>query len=221
VKNIGEVCDLITVQLGGNFTREDYPEFPKMLDHLIEQGITPDRVGIVQFAPVTPKSGRTVGPDTPGGCTSGSEPWVVEAAPFLREETLKRGFASYQPTMAACIVEFEKDLVINYDGTLFKCPAFVGWPELAVGSLTEGVRDYRESHNLDLWKNERCLDCAYLPLCFGGCRLLPLLRHGRIDTVDCRKEYFDAALETILLQNLRYAGKTACKSRGEAAVLPA
>jgi len=208
VANLKETCDLINIQLGGNFSREEYREFPKMLDHLLAEGITPNRVGLVQFAPVVPKSGQTVGPDAQSGCTSGSEPWVVEAAPWLREETLKRGFATYKPTMAACVVEFEKDLVINYDGSLFKCPAFIGWPELSVGTLSEGIRDYAKSHNLDVWKNDACLECPYLPICFGGCRLLPLLKNGAIDEVDCRKGYYDRVLETILLQDLQYGTKT-------------
>jgi uncharacterized protein len=209
VANLKEVCDLIDIQLGGNFTREEYREFPRMLDHLVEQGITPERLGMVQFAPIVPKSGKTVGADAAGGCCSGSEPWVAEAAPFLREETLKRGFASYRPTQAVCMVEFENDLVINYDGTLFKCPAFIGWPELSVGTLESGVRDYHDSHRLDLWKNETCLECAYLPLCFGGCRLVSQLKNGAMDAVDCRREYYDRTLEEMILQDLRYPQKPA------------
>lgn len=217
VHNIKEVCDLITVQLGGNYSQEEFRDFPKMLDHLLAEGVGPERVGFVQFAPITAKSGQTTGADTQGTCVSGSEAWVSEAAPFLREETLKRGYATYRPAMSACMVEFEKDLVINYDGTLFKCPAFIGWPELSIGTLSEGVRDYRESHNLDVWKNDECLDCPYLPLCFGGCRLFTQLRNGSIDGVDCRKAYYDQTLEEILLQDLRYAGKTACTSRLDSA----
>jgi len=206
VANIKEVCDLITIQLGGNFSREEYREFPLMLDHLLAEGITPDRIGLVQFAPVTPKSGKTVGADAHAGCTSGSEPWVSEAAPYLREETMKRGFTTYRPTMAACIIEFENDLVVNYDGSLFKCPALIGWPELSIGTLADGISDYGKSHNLDVWKKEACLDCAYLPICFGGCRLLTLLKNGAIDEVDCRKGYYDENLEKIILQDLRYGG---------------
>jgi len=206
VANIKEVCDLITIQLGGNFSREEYREFPLLLDHLLGEGITPDRIGLVQFAPVTPKSGKTVGADAHAGCTSGSEPWVTEAAPYLREETMKRGFTTYQPTMAACIIEFQNDLVINYDGSLFKCPALIGWPELSIGTLADGISDYSKSHNLDVWKKEECLDCAYLPICFGGCRLLTLLKNGAIDEVDCRKGYYDETLEKIILQDLRYGG---------------
>ena len=44
VKNILEVMDVTKVQIGGNFTRENYREFPRLLDYLIEVGITPDKL---------------------------------------------------------------------------------------------------------------------------------------------------------------------------------
>jgi uncharacterized protein len=123
---------------------------------------------------------------------------------FLREETLKRGFPVDDPSMGICMVELENHLVVNHDGTLYKCPAFMGWPELSVGTLAEGIRDYRDSHRLAFWDTDRCLDCPYLPLCFGGCRLVPMYRQGAIDAPDCRKAYFDAALEPMVLTNHRH-----------------
>jgi len=98
---------------------------------------------------------------------------------------------------------------VNFDGAIFKCPAFLGWPEMAVGDLEAGIRDYSVSHNLDVWKKDECLDCAYLPLCFGGCRYLKLLRDGRIDGVDCRKKYLDETLEAFVRQDLKYRTRKA------------
>lgn len=200
VANILDVHDLIRIRLGGNFTRDNYRAFPHLLDHLLSKGLTPDKLGLVQFFPVTPKSGR--GADLGSGCISSSEPWLMEAAPYLRGEIIKRDYKTSKPTMAACVIEFENDIVINYDGSLYKCPALIGWPELSVGTLEGGIRDYSVSHNLALWHNDKCLDCAYLPLCFGGCRLNPLLKNGSIDEVDCRREFYDVALEQFILQDL-------------------
>jgi len=200
VTNIKAVHDLVRIDLGGNFTPDNYGAFPQLLDYLLQEGITPDKLGLVQFSPVTPKSGT--GADIGSGCASGSEPWLREAAVLLREETLKRGFTSYKPTMAACVIEFDNDIVINYDGSLYKCAAFMGWPELSVGTLEGGIKDYSVSHNLAVWQNDECLDCTYLPLCFGGCRLNPLLKNGSINEVDCRREFYDAALEQFVLQDL-------------------
>ncbi len=200
VANIKNVHDLVRVDLGGNFTRDNYGAFPQLLDHLLDEGLTPEKLGSVQFFPVTPKSGK--GADIGSGCASSSEPWLMEAAPYLRGEIIRRGYKTAKPTMAACVIEFDHDLVINYDGSLYKCPAFMGWPELSVGTLADGIKDYSVSHNLAVWHNDECLDCAYLPLCFGGCRLNPLLRNGSINEVDCRREFYDVALEQFILQDL-------------------
>lgn len=195
-RNIRDVCDLITVHVGGNFTADNYREFPRMLDLLLTEGIDPQRLGPVQFAPIMPKSGQRVGHD--GGCVGSNAPWLPEATLYLLRETLRRGFSALKPTMGICMIELESDLVINYDGTLYKCPALMGWPELSVGTLADGITDYRASHNLDIWHNDTCLDCAYLPLCFGGCRVMPMLKNGIIDELDCRKELYDAVLEEMV-----------------------
>lgn len=206
LENLDQACDLLSVQLGGNFTRDTYRQFPRLLDTLLECGITPDRLGTVMFSPITPKSGDNGLGDFATGCACPNEPWLVEASLYLRQEVLRRGFKAPKPKLTACMVEFENDLVVNYDGSLYKCPAFMGWEDLRIGTLSSGISDYHASHNMDVWKNNECLDCAYLPLCFGGCRFLRRLRTGAIDGVDCRREFLDAALEQILLQDLTFGG---------------
>ena len=204
VNNIREVCDLVPLHLGGNYTRHNYRDFPLLLDYLLEQGVTPDRIAAMLFAPVMPKSGERAVTDFNGACACSFEPWLTEASIFLREEPLKRGYHVPKLKLTSCMVEFANDLVVNYDGSLYKCPAFMGYEHLRIGTLADGIGDYRASHNLDVWKNEECLDCAYLPICFGGCRQMTLLRNGAIDEVDCRKGYYDAALERIVRQELQY-----------------
>lgn len=206
MRNVLDTYDIVPLQLGGNFTRDNYRDFPRMLDDLLDRGIDPTRIGTVLFAPVIPKSGERGVTDFNRGCACSYEPWLMEAGGFLREETLKRGFPVPRPRLSPCMVELENDLVINYEGSLYKCPAFMAYPELRIGSLTEGVGDYRESHNMDLWKTEECLECAYLPLCFGGCRQMTLLRNGEINAVDCRREYYDSVLERVVRQDLAYQG---------------
>ncbi len=204
VGNVKAVCDTIKVQVGGNYTKENYREFPRLLDYLFNEGLTPERIAHVQFIPVTKSGGKQILPEFNDGCTSTDEPWLMEASLFLREEILKRGFHTPRVGPAPCMVESPDDLVVNYDGALYKCPAFLGWPEMATGSLAAGVGDYAVSHNLDVWKKDECLDCAYLPLCFGGCRFLKLLRAGKIDDVDCRKAFLDETLESLIRQDLQH-----------------
>ena len=200
VANLRSVYDLITIKPGGNFTRDNYHEFPAMLDALLAAGIDPAQLGPVQFAPIHPKSG---GHDPrSAACVFGSEPWLIKANLFLREETLRRGFFVEKPHMGVCMIELTNNLVVAYDGSLYKCPPLMGWPEFAIGTLADGISDYRHSHNLDVWKNDECLECAYLPLCFGGCRFFNKLKTGSIDGADCRRAMLDASLETIVRQDL-------------------
>ncbi len=202
VSNLAEIHQLVQIDLGGNYTRDNYRRFPELLDYLLAAGIAPRQFKAVVFSPVMPKSDGSVSGDFGTACACNYEPWMSEANLFLREETRKRGFPVPKLKSAACMIEFKNDLVVGYDGGLYKCPVFMGQEELRVGSLADGVADYRQSHNLDLWKNDECLECAYLPLCFGGCRFFRRLKTGSIDGVDCRRAMLDASLEAIVRQDL-------------------
>ncbi|MHB8056704.1 MAG: geopeptide radical SAM maturase [Desulfuromonadaceae bacterium] len=202
LRNIKEICDLISLELGSNYTRDNYLRFPEMLDILLQEGVTPDKLAAVGFFPVFPKSDGSVSGECNSVCSACDEPWMIEAGLFLRGQILRRGFVAPKTRMASCMIEFDNDIVVGYDGSLYKCPVFMGQEEMCVGTLADGISDYRESHNLDVWKNDECLECAYLPLCFGGCRFFSKLKTGSIDGVDCRRAMLDASLETIVRQDL-------------------
>jgi len=204
VKNIRDVCRLIDIQLGGNYTRENYRDFPRLLDYFLDTGLTPDMISFVKFDPVINESSEFAPPDFHDGCMSMNEPWLIEASMFLREEILKRGFRAQEVAAAVCMMELRDNLVVNYDGTLYKCPGLIGRKDCRVGDLKGGLIDYRRSHALDNWKNEECLACSYLPLCFGGCRYMKLLQDGNMNGVNCRKEYFDKTLAQFVAQDIKY-----------------
>jgi uncharacterized protein len=204
--NLQDVSDLIEIQVGGNFTRTNYRLFPGLLDVLTGSGLGPDRIPSVRFDPVF-NEGKEFTPDFRGGCTSINEPWLAEAGTFLRREILLRGYRTEQVQPTVCMMERKDHLVINWDGSLYKCPGLIGRNEFCAGTVKAGMRDYSVTHNLGHWKNEECLACAYLPLCFGGCRYLKLIRDGNMQGLDCKKEYFDRTLEKLVLQDVKYERK--------------
>jgi uncharacterized protein len=208
VRNIGQVWDLVDLQLGGNFTRENYREFPRLLDELLAADITPEKLRAVTFNQVIGRIGGAGIPDYSSACNCTDEKWLYEATLFLREETIRRGFAVTKPGPAGCMVEFDNDLVVNIDGALYRCPAFVGRDGFAVGDLRRGIVEDGDVYNRDVWKKQECLECAYLPQCFGGCRFLKHLRDGRIDDVDCWRPFLDATLEGCIRQDLAYRPAT-------------
>ena len=207
--NLAAVHDILPLKIGGNYTRNNYTRFPEMLDHLLEAGIDPAKLRDVSFSPVMPKADGSGLGDHATTCACTAEPWAIEAHLFLRQEIIRRGFPTEKIGPGACMIEFEKDWVVNYNGDIYKCPVFMGDESMRIGSLTNGVGDYHASHRLDIWKNDECLDCAYLPICFGGCRFFRKLQTGAIDGVDCRKAMLDASLERLVLQDLA-ARKPAC-----------
>lgn len=200
--NLVAVHDILPLSINGNYTRDNYRRFPELLDLLLGAGIDPTKLRDVSFSPVMPKADGTGLGDHGATCACTAEPWAIEAHLFLRQEIIQRGFPTDKLGPSACMIEFEKDWVVNYNGDIYKCPVFMGDESMRIGTLTDGAGDYHESHKLDIWKNDECLDCAYLPICFGGCRFFRKLQTGSIDGVDCRKAMLDASLERLVLQDL-------------------
>jgi len=204
VQNIMSACDVLDIQLGGNYTRENYREFPLLLDELMERGLTPEDISSVKFDPVTKERAGTAPADFHGGCETINEPWLFEASVSLREEIMKRGFSTWKIRPTICMMNMKGSMVIGYDGSLYACPGMIGREEFRTGTVYEGRGKHGDTHHLDLWKCEECLDCAYLPLCFGGCKYMYYVKHGDMNGRDCRKDYFDATLKDTVFQDLKY-----------------
>jgi len=198
LKNIRDVRKQVAIVLNGNFVRQNFKRFPALLDHLRDDGIDISGLRSVQFSPVVAESAEFGPAGFHEGCASVNEPWFFRASVWLREEILKRGGRQARTAPGLCMMEYKNNMLVNYDGGIYKCPGFIGREAYKIGDIKIEMKDYRESHNLDNWKNEECLDCAYLPLCFGGCRYMKLIRDGNMNGVDCKKPFFDACLETLV-----------------------
>jgi uncharacterized protein len=209
IKNIKETWDLVKIGIGGNFEKSTYEKFPLLLDYLASEGLTPDRIGMVKFDPVmkTPDEDLSL-PEHRSGCMSVNEPWISDASAQLREEILKKGYATLPLMPITCMVEIKDSYVVNFDGVIYKCPGFIGKKGFEAGNLQTGVTDYTDSYKLGIWKNDDCANCEYLPLCLGGCRYMSFVRDGSINRVDCQKPYLDASLETLVKQDIKYKLKT-------------
>jgi uncharacterized protein len=204
VENIKAVCGMIDINIGGNFTEANYREFPRLLDYLLNEGMTPDRIASVKFDPVFGETSEYAPLEMTGACLTPNEPWVFEASIMLREEVMKRGFKTGGIQPVVCAIDLNNRHIINYDGSIYKCTGFFDRKDFITGNVKSGVTNNSSMYNLDNWKNEECLSCKYLPLCFGGCRYMKYVRDGNISGVDCKKLYYEACLEVLVKQDLRY-----------------
>jgi uncharacterized protein len=101
------------------------------------------------------------------------------------------------------MMDFPGERVVNWDGAIYPCPGLVGRAQFRLGDIGAAEAG-GGARTAPAWHNETCLACAYLPLCFGGCRYMAFLRTGSTAGLDCRKAYFDAVLEPLVLQDIRY-----------------
>lgn len=206
LENIKNVSSILKVQLGGNYTKENYKDFPKLLDRLLLEGITPDKLTIVKFDPISVVNKQFSNREFDTGCVSINEPWVAEASVYLREEILKRGYNTIPLLPSICVVDVKDDLVINFNGDVYKCPAFLGIEEFKIGNISKGINFDEKIYALSIKENEECRECMYLPMCFGGCRYLSYLKKHKIE-IDCKKDFFENTIDRFILQDIKYRTK--------------
>jgi uncharacterized protein len=206
VRNLQKVCSRTNIRLAGNYTSETYRQFGPLLDLLARQGLTPDKIEHVNFNIVLQVKDKITANEYHGGCATINEPWLREAALHVREEVYRRGYTVPELGPQPCAVEMDDAFTVHYDGSLYKCITWVGHRQFQIGDIWQGVDEkYRQTHHVYHWrKQEKCRQCRYLPLCFGGCRFMAYQRDGHMAEVDCRQPFFDATLEAMLLQDLRY-----------------
>ncbi len=203
--NVRACCDQVKIGIGGNFTRDNFRKFPLLLDELAARGLGPDKLRQVKFDPVMQVSDTFASPEFRAGCSSYSDSWVAEAFFYLRDKVMARGYATPKMSPAACMVDQEDTFTVHYNGEIYKCPSMIGHAGYQAGDIFQGISDYSQAYHLDHWQEEeKCRECVYLPLCFGGCRYLKLQRDNNMDGVDCRQPFLDSALEEMLLQDIRY-----------------
>jgi uncharacterized protein len=204
--NVKDCCDLVPLNLVGNYTRENYQMFPALLDQFLQEGLTPDRLQQVQFYPAMQINDQFANPEFIGGCCSIAEPWLIEAAFFIREELGRRGFPLAKTRPAPCMVDIDDAFVVHHDGTIYKCITMIGHQGYEAGDIWKGMtQSWQRKYCVGHWQKEkRCRECKYLPLCFGGCRYMSFQREGSMAGVDCQKAFLDATLEKMLMQDLKY-----------------
>jgi uncharacterized protein len=175
------------------------------LDRFQASELGPGRLAQVRFEPVIQINDRFGHPEFSAGCSTANEPWVVEASLSLREEVLRRGFKTSKIQPTPCMADLDDAFTVHWDGALYKCLALIGRAEFAAGDVWSGPRDHRAAYGGERWKAEaQCQACAYLPLCFGGCRHLRFQREGTPEGVECRRPFLEAALGTLVRQEALY-----------------
>jgi uncharacterized protein len=124
-----------------------------------------------------------------------------EKMSYLREETKKRGFSTADGVhMGPCEIHKGHAHTIGPDGSLFACPGFAGEATQSTGHIDGRQDDFRTQalRNFDrLAAWEQCHDCAFIPVCAGGCTVAAHNELGDMHAPNCHKTSFEAGVATL------------------------
>jgi uncharacterized protein len=219
IENVRQVAGKVRVAIGGNFDVESAASYPALLDFLKEQEFA-SKLSKVAFKPVVrerqaPKNiiPLTVITDKPlnGTCmtaagSGGSSicdtcQFVDEQLSYLRDETKKRGFPTVDGVhMGPCEIHKRHAYTVGPDGSTYACPGFTGEKTLSTGHIDDRQESWRMSaaerfERLSAWHN--CGDCAFIPVCAGGCSVASHTELGDMNMPTCHKPAFESALITL------------------------
>ena len=224
IANTRAVADITSIAVGGNFEADTADSYPALLDFLAAQDFAP-RLQKVTFKPVIREkraakgiipltvvgSGGSEGKPLNGACmtTAGtgvsracdSCDVVDEQMSFLREETKKRGFQTADGVhMGPCEIHKGHAHTIGPDGSLFACPGFAGEALQSIGHIDGRAEAYRTQalrnfERLAAW--EQCHDCAFIPVCAGGCTVAAHNELGDMHAPNCHKTSFLAGVASM------------------------
>ncbi len=222
VENVRQVADRVGIAIGGNFDEASADSIPALLDFLKEQpfadkllkvnfkpimgekpAAAPAQKGMIPLQPVG-ESGKPLGGAcmTNVGAGNGSLcqdcHFAAEKTAFLREETKKRGFSTADGVhMGPCHLHQRLAYAIGPDGSLYSCPGFASEEKLATGHVADRqtllqTETAERFEGLAPWRS--CGDCAFIPVCAGGCSTASYNETGDMSAPLCHKSSMEAAL---------------------------
>ena len=196
-ENVKALAPHMRVRIGGNFLPGQVASFEKLIARLEESGVAKDLEG-VRFKPIIDVDQAKKSGGSCTGCSSGKDETqeardLVQLGGAVGKRKIAAARAHAEPLetlLGPCELHWENNYTIDPDGYIYKCPAVAGRTEMAVASV--GSPDPEtEAPLLKLRPWEQCGDCAYLPVCMGGCLGGKFLQTGHARDVACKKEIFE------------------------------
>ncbi len=116
----------------------------------------------------------------------------------LREQTKRAGFETPDGVhMGPCEVHRAHAHTVGIAGELYKCPGFSGEATEVVGHITRpaNAQERVAAARFDaLAAYELCGDCAFVPVCAGGCAVASHHELGDMHAPTCHRRAFESAL---------------------------
>lgn len=175
----------IRVSVNGNYQSETIAGFGPLIEKLAAAGLPEGNQ--VQFSPALDALSAVAGSGV-GSCTwSGTDNYQVA----LHDAIVRNGWdTGALNQVGPCAFHDVHNFSIEPDGTLYKCPGFLGHPEWNIGHVASGLSPrYRELLGVDTQSS--CGSCSHRPNCAGGCVANAWIRSGEAEGTNCEHDYFE------------------------------
>lgn len=182
VADVARACPEVAVRVNGNFLEGQRASFERLLERLEAEGLT-GHLAEVSFQPVVEAAGCAA------ACGPGAESEaVVQLGRRATERGLSRAGAGGIDAIAPCELHWDRAWVVDTEGRLYRCFGVAGRPELAIGDVRSGPTRPDPLRVARPW--EACGQCAFLPVCLGGCIGGRYAADG-VFAVDCQRPSFE------------------------------
>lgn len=118
-------------------------------------------------------------------------PGFVHLYRKLAEFASQNGFkVDDNPPVGICGFFRRNTFVIGPDGEIYPCTPFLGNQDYSMGCIMDGGKRRKFRRN-GLKLPQKCYNCAYAPICAGGCRFVSYQNTGNVESIACEKRYFN------------------------------
>ncbi|HEX5037535.1 MAG TPA: radical SAM protein [bacterium] len=210
--------------IGGNFDQENYDSMFGLIERLKKSPFA-SKIMVARFKPI-----MAVNPDIAsqreGRVSSFCEVCSfnqkqIDAMQALEDKLFEEEMPTQaRPEMGPCEYHSRHSFTIGPDGSVYKCPAFVGLHNLAAGRVDEDDFNDQGERQIQSRKwDDDCESCHFLPNCAGGCRYSALNKTGSLDVKNCEGKFLEQSTEAFMQREIRTLSleKTAASGSEDAA----
>lgn len=209
--NLRAIAGTCHISIGGNVDADALEDCGRLLDRLAAEPFA-SAIAKVSFKPIlrrAPEGAPRVIPLVPaerahlGAAPAGPSPcdscaFADDAFAKLRGETTRRGFATPDGVhMGPCELHHKHAHAVGPDGTRYLCPGFAGSAPHAIGHVGRAATPAERQmaarrESLAAWR--ACGDCAFVPVCAGGCSVAAHHEQHDLGAPACHLPAFEAAV---------------------------
>ena len=204
----------IRVNVNGNYTQQTVHGFLPLIDQLSDADL-----GDGASMSFTPALEALTSVDWAGGglCTWSEADTSLHVA--MHDRIMQRGYRTPPlNSVGPCEYHDHHSFAIEPNGTIYKCPGFMGKPDWSVGHVDTGLKDDVYQRMIASTPQASCSGCSHRPNCGGGCLAIEWLKTGEAAGVNCNKDYFERVKDEALVR--RFLLETADSVKEAVAAFP-